>query len=264
MRASSAVAATGVGLGVLEDLANRQDFTDSGLMSYRIAELIWDTPRWRWVAHMQTRLYDFESFLVVTALRAVAATVLLATALFSPRARVEAAACAVLLAGAAYGLERSPYGADGADQMSVIIFAGLTAAWAFPARSEGRLAALLFIAGQLTLSYVVAGVAKSVSRSWWNGTGLASVLATRNYGSMGLAKLSREHRWMAIATSVGVILFETTFVAAWFLPRPYVAAYLAAGIGFHLGVAFTMGLNTFVCPFLAAYPIAWYCMTSRL
>lgn len=123
------------------------------------------------------------------------------------------------------------------------------------------MAALLFVSAQLTLAYTVAGVAKIISPLWWNGSGLAGVLGTRNYGTVTLARVYGRHKALAVASSIAVIAFETTFVLAWLLPPQAVAAYLSIGVVFHIGVAVMMGLNTFLFAFLAAYPVTWYCMT---
>jgi hypothetical protein len=37
--------------------------------------------------------------------------------------------------------------------------------------------------------------------------------------------------------------------------HPGLALFVAAGAAFHIGIAMTMGLSTFVFAFLAAYPV---------
>jgi hypothetical protein len=40
-----------------------------------------------------------------------------------------------------------------------------------------------------------------------------------------------------------------------FAGHPGIALFVAAGVAFHVGIAVTMGLTTFVFAFLAAYPV---------
>jgi hypothetical protein len=46
-------------------------------------------------------------------------------------------------------------------------------------------------------------------------------------------------------------------------PRPVALAYLGLGIAFHLTIAVFMGLNSFVWPFLSAYPCLFYWLEVR-
>ncbi|MEU9191553.1 hypothetical protein [Streptomyces hundungensis] len=158
----------------------------------------------------------------------------------------------VLLTTLLLGLHRSDYGTDGADQMAAL--AMLTAAVTLTVGGTvGRLF-LAFLTGQLILSYLIAGVAKLVSPTWRDGSCLAQILSTDSYGSPGIAAFLRARPRVGALMAWGVMVLEVTFWLALVVPGPPRWGLLAAGAALHLGIAFTMGLTTFVFAFIGAYP----------
>jgi hypothetical protein len=157
---------------------------------------------------------------------------------------------------------RHSFGRDGSDQMLVIVFAGLVA---YSLTSERvRVMGFLFVAIQVTLSYVVAGYAKLISQPWLQGNAIVGILGTRCYGAPDklrpviarcLPPLARSICWL-------VISFECSFAAIWFVPSYIAIAFLIAGLMFHVGIAVLMGLNVFLWAFAATYPAVWYCCIS--
>lgn len=151
---------------------------------------------------------------------------------------------------------RNWLGEDGSDHMGQIVATGalLTAvgvAWRDPALC---LAGALLVAGQLTISYFLAGVAKLVSFEWRSGRALVGVMGTRAYGHAFAARVATANAWFPISFCWFVIAIETAFPAALFFPTPVLAGVLAAFAAFHAATALFMGLNTFVWAFVAAYP----------
>lgn len=257
LRIANILASCGALIGALEDWRNQAEFADDGFFSWGLASLEWRPPRQKigWLA--QRLLFGFATCRLLIRLRVLAAVGLLLLSLLGRPAPVLDAGLAALIA---LMLVRSAYGGDGADQMLLVVFSGLALAGLLPRSGVAPLIPVGFVAAQLTLSYIVAGVAKAVSREWRDGSGITGVLSTYGYGSPAASALLRSHPSLALIMSWSVILFESTFWLAWLLPWPAGLVYLAMGAMFHLGVALLMGLNTFVFAFLATYPIMGYCL----
>ncbi|MFF4189763.1 hypothetical protein [Nonomuraea sp. NPDC001831] len=159
-----------------------------------------------------------------------------------------------------FSLLRCGYGADGADQMLIIVCTGaLLAQSGIPAvRSAG----LWFVTGQLVLSFVVAGMAKLSGEEWRSGKAICGILSTERYGMPALAGVLTRHGSLSRLLGWGVIVFEASFFMVLFGVEPLTLAYLGAGLAFHAGVAATMGLNNFLLSFAPAYPLAAMCLAS--
>lgn len=115
------------------------------------------------------------------------------------------------------------------------------------------LAGVILVGGQLTVSYMVAGLSKVAIGGWRDGTRLRAILATRAWGGRIGAALVRLPG-AAFACSWAVILLEALFPLALFAPEPVLMAALAAMLAFHGATAVLMGLNRFPWAFAAAYP----------
>ena len=147
--------------------------------------------------------------------------------------------------------------------MFVVVLAGLTLSSVFPPYELASWFGLWFIAAQLTLSYVISGVAKAIGPRWRDGTGLRGVVSTYSYGSPFASRVLEGAPFLSLALSWLIIAWESSFALAWFLPKEGVFLFLALGVLFHLGNAVFMGLNNFVFAFIATYPVTWLCMTSK-
>ena len=146
------------------------------------------------------------------------------------------------------------HGRDGADDMTVILLAGLCAYYLLGPQSRFRWIGLLFVVAQVTLSYAVSGWAKVASPKWRTGLAIRSILATHVYGRPEVLPYL-EHPPLARGIAWLTILWESTFPLIWVVPYPWSLVWLAGGIAFHVGVAATMGLNTFLVAFLSTYPL---------
>lgn len=259
LRLSTFIAAAGSLLLALEDWLNREEFSDAGLMAWPVAQLQWGWSRNARVTRRLRALYSYRTFKLLTLARLSLSALLVPSCLFLDRLAVGLLVMSVLLPLVLVHV-RTPYGGDGADQMIVIVLAGLGLAWLLPEGGLAQKLALWFVTLQLVLSYGVAGVAKAVSRAWWDGTGLAGVFSTHSYGSPRFSAIATRWPALIMAMSWSVILFEVGFPATLFAPHPLAALFFLVGALFHLGTAVVMSLNTFLFAFLAAYPIAWYCL----
>ena len=190
----------------------------------------------------------FIALIVTHAIAAVAFAVLL------PIGRPWVAALALLvLAGHCAVHLRLLVGMDGADQMQSIVWAGL-AVFALNLGPIANWAAAIFIIAELLLSYLVAGIAKLVSPAWRGGTAIALITRAGTYSSPGVSAAMRP-RPVSAVISWGTIGFELLAPMLLFAGHPGLALFIAAGVAFHVGIAVTMGLTTFVFAFLAAYPV---------
>jgi hypothetical protein len=145
-------------------------------------------------------------------------------------------------------------GGDGAEQMTVIVFAAVCFA-VFPWPSTNRIvAASTFIVAQVILSYVTAGVAKLISPIWRTGRALPNVLSTHSHGHPWAARLVSQYTLLAVLASWSIIIFECLFPLLIFGPSQIAVLALVCGFSFHSGCAVFMGLNSFLWSFPATYP----------
>lgn len=105
-------------------------------------------------------------------------------------------------------------------------------------------AALIYIAVQVTLSYVVAGLAKLRNREWRQGLTLAHFL-------------NRPPQRADFYLSWMVMLFEVFFVLSPTHPR-LALGFMLVGFVFHVLNAYVFGLNRFVFAWIAAYPALYW------
>lgn len=221
------IAAAGIALGSLELLWSARSIFARGILPH----------------HAQ------PAFLSLAILRLAAAGLLL----IGPSAP---AAATVLLTSLALYL-RNPWGQAAADQMHILTFAGLTAAWLTPDPWLAK-AALWFIALQSALSYVTAGWHKLATAEWRDGTAIAHTFNTRSYGLEWVSNLLHARPTLAPFIAWPVIVWECAFPLAFTSPDMALAV-TTAGVGFHAGTAAVIKLNNFLFAFPATYPAVITC-----
>jgi hypothetical protein len=146
------------------------------------------------------------------------------------------------------------FGGDGAEQMGVIVLAAaICGVCPWPSESRVRIA-VAFVAAQVSLSYVTAGIAKLMSPMWRSGRALPAILMTHDHGVAWASACL--HAWPTVALLLGwaVIVFECLFPLLILGPGWLCAATLIGGLIFHVGCALLMGLNSFIWSFIATYP----------
>lgn len=146
----------------------------------------------------------------------------------------------------------------GSDAMLFTILGGLAVAQ-LPAVSEVvHEGGVLYIAAQLTLSYVRAGLVKAKEPTWWRGEALAAFLALPAYGVPAwVPRQLPRHALVLRVASVGVMGFECLAPVAWLNPVACLAV-MAAAFAFHAATAVLFGLNRFLLAWTAALPSLWY------
>ena len=244
-------------VGGLENLAAGALYRSDGLLSWEVLSTQGGAirnPVRRWVLD---RLYGARGVRFLN-------TLLIVSVLLLAWPGLPVLAC-LLAAGTALLIRlllanRCPYGMDGSDQMETMVLAGLVITfvlrqWAPEAAPWG----LYFITGQCVLSYLASGVSKLASPIWRDGTAAMKVFGTYTYSAPSMALLMQRAPALGVPLCWSVMLWETAFPLALFLPQGGLLGFLAVGVVFHFMNAVVMGLNKFFWAFLATYPAVWYC-----
>jgi hypothetical protein len=254
---ASGIAAIGIVYDTVEFLLGRQEilerFFDVRIVRSRYYILI-NRP-------LRGLVFDLLSsrrvFLTVVALHGVAAALFPLVVLYSHG--LAAGLAAVVLAVHCLANVRLCVGRDGADQMQNIVWAALLG-YCLPITETGRLMCLAFVPAQLILSYWTSGIAKVISPVWRQGSAVHLITRMETYCSPGVAAacgrpwVSKAFSWLTIAFEVGAPFL---LIFGW----PGALTFIVCATLFHVGIALTMGLTTFVFAFGAALPIVYYLST---
>jgi hypothetical protein len=253
VRLTVSVAGVGVAISAWEYLTRPALLADRSLASWPVGRSSrpWRLPRP--VDRAVDLMFRYPNVLALVLLRFVAAV---ATVIGDLAPAVlclgVVAATSVLL-----GL-RSPYGTDGADQLSTIIF--VVAFCSAAIGTDGaRHVFLWFVAAQACCAYFTAGFAKLISPVWRSGRALGGILGTTSYGYRRLGPVVASHARSARLAGWWVIALECTFpLVLMGVPR---VTYLLLALAFslHLGALVFMRLNTFLWAFSATYPSIIFC-----
>lgn len=258
LRRVETLTSVGVALGAVEYLMRPGEFTDTGMLGWRIGRA-----RFRWTARERARVLDpvfaAPGVHVLVALRLAAALALLNPR--TDRATRTAATAAVLASGLGLGF-RNGYGNDGTEHMNLVTFAALLASRLFPEDAKAREACVRFIAFQSCLSYFAAGLSKATGTSWRDGTAVQGIMRTRSYGTPWGSALLRRRPALSTLLSRATVAGEIGFPLVLVAPRIPALGLLGTGAAFHLGNAVFMGLNRFMWAFCGTYPAVAHCSKS--
>lgn len=138
---------------------------------------------------------------------------------------------------------------DGGDNVATLALlymigvlpAGVTAA-AGTVRAWIHNLAVLAVIVQVCIVYFVAGFMKIQGESWHNGTALFLISQVEWFSSPSTRE-AFTHPLIATAGAYSTMLFQVWFPIALF--SRFKLAFVAIAMGFHLGIAITMGLVTF-------------------
>jgi hypothetical protein len=249
MRITEMLASAGVVISSLEVLARPRWLADTSWNSWTVHRLRYASTAGGPVESALTVVFAYPQILGVVAARALSALAILLIPLAGP---AHAALLAVVAAGLAVRMLRSPYGGEGSDQVFCIVFVTLAAVAAHPSPTTIKIG-LWFIAAQACLAYCTSGISKIASKVWWNGSALLGVLRTRSWGNPALAAWLGRHETVNRWTSRLIGITEACFPLVLLAPPSLVTPILLAGLLFHLVCAAVMGLNCFVWAFAATY-----------
>jgi hypothetical protein len=184
----------------------------------------------------------------------LAAALLLTSSILVPfsNAAIAILAASALLTTFVHHL-RLPIGTDGSDHMNAIVLA--TGATTFLVNDPRCfVAGAVFIALQVILSYLVAGIAKAFSVQWRSGQSSSYILSTWTYGLPSFGEFLGKRALLSRLLDWCVMSFEVSFPFALFLTGRAFTLVLLFGLLFHLFNALVMGLNTFFWAFIGGYP----------
>lgn len=239
------LAAFALALQTIELLQLRRAWSDTGIWRWSLLRAEQRALPWP-LRPLFALLSPAPNFTVLLALRLLAALML-------GVGQVLWVAPVLLLSQVAIGLRFRGTFNGGSDTMSVVVLLGLSIAAVAPTSPLALKAGLLYIAVQTTLSYFVAGIGKLKNAEWRTGTAPASFFSSERYGAPLWLRRSLSAGRCPLFLGWCVLVFECGAPLAWSSPR-LCAAFVAAGLAFHLGTWLLFGLNRFVWIWTAAYP----------
>jgi hypothetical protein len=147
----------------------------------------------------------------------------------------------------------------GSDAMSMVILSAMSVSTCAGQTTLVSRFALLYIAVQVTLSYVIAGLSKLTHAEWRNGQALVHFITRSPYAAPAWLVRAKwlENRAFCCVLAWGLMGFECLFPCAWLDPRACLG-FIALGVCFHLANTAVFGLNRFVFAWAAGYPALVY------
>ena len=235
-------------LGGLEQLWLRRELGRGGLLDWHLTSMhVATRPLDRVLRSRVARgLLTPRGTIGLGLLLAVSASALAVFPRFAPLAVV------ALLAHVALG-KRHHQSVEGSDDM-IMVLLGVTVLRGLSADPLVQHVAVAFVAAQICLSYLTAGLSKTQGREWWSGAAMPRTMSTEYFGHRPTAKILWRFRFAAIGLSWVTFLWESTFVVAIVAPPRVALAAVCVALGFHLGCAVTMHLGAFTWAFAATYP----------
>jgi hypothetical protein len=251
LNAMTALAAIGVAISSGEYLHQRHEFRSDGLFAWRLHRGRTSFGI-RAIDRVVGRLMEEQVVVILLALRLTAA-ILLLLALVASLDAVASGTLAVILATTLLFHSRPGLGTEGSDQMSAVVLVAAALGRWFPSPHAVQLA-LAFVAAQVCLAYLSAGISKIAARPWRSGSAVVRIVSASMYGYEPTALLLQRHDWMSPAATCGVIATECLFPLVLVAPPATATVLFAAMFAFHVACAFVMGLNCFVWSFVSTYP----------
>lgn len=256
---TKAIVLVGIAINCAEVLYSREDYRPGGILDWNVLK----TSSRRFLQPRLEPLFDtlfgYHGVLAAFGLQAAAVAV---SALFLLLGVTSPWPTGLLLALWLLNHYRNAYGMDGADQMTVIVLAGLFLAELTPHSETTWKICLWFVGLQSVLSYFTAGIYKIIAKGWRSGESLTLVMSTEGYGRLDLSTLLRRQPPLGKSLSWILLAFECLFPAVLFAGPAVCLVFLVAGVIFHFLNAVIMGLNNFFWAFVATYPAVYFCSAT--
>jgi hypothetical protein len=246
-------------IGVATDAAGglhtREAMSERGIFSPGLLRTGWRPWLYGRLSRPLSWLFGYPQVLALFFAQLVGVAALLTVPWLSgwPQAAAGALGAAVVVGARMLLHARIQLGHDGSDQMVLVVLISVLVGW-LTLRTPIAAVAVWYAALQLLLAYLVAGIAKLSSDTWRRGTAVPAILNTVGLGRPALARTLRRHHVLSLGLCWSVIAFECLVPTAILLGPPGIYVVLAFGLAFHIGIAITMGLNTFLWAFTSAYP----------
>ena len=252
----TALVAVALAVAALELLVVRRALADDGVFAWPVLRRDYAP----WLRAIAGVLFSYRGTLAILVVQLAAALALLATATSDSLLGAISAWTAAAASLAISVRFRGSYN-GGSDSMLLAVLIGLAVARTATDVSIVR-GALAYVAVQLVLSYVLAGIAKLRDPAWRAGRALALLVELPQY------RVPRRLVAIAKRPSIGrlgtwaILAFELAFPIAFLHPTACIAM-LAIGAAFHVANAAVFGLNRFLWTWIAAYPALIYCANLR-
>lgn len=250
-----ALVAVGVALDAGAGLRARDAMSDRGIFAPGVLRTGWK----HWLSGRGSRglswLFEYPRVLTLFVAQLVGASALFVVPWLAgwQQAALGTLGAGTVLAARMLLHARIQLGNDGSDQMTLVVVMSVFVGWLTIGTPVADVA-VWYAALQLLLSYFVAGVAKLCSDTWRRGTAVPAILNTVGLGWPALARALHGHTALSLALCWSVVAFECLVPASVLLGQPALYVALGVGLAFHVGIAVTMGLNTFFWAFASAYP----------
>lgn len=150
-------------------------------------------------------------------------------------------------------VSRNVYGFDGSDQVFQIVFFSLTASYILQTPNT-NIFFVCFIALQAVFAYFFSGLNKLKGKLWREGTAFNLIISTKSFGNKSLHAFLLTKPLFSKSLNWFTVIFQLLFPLALMLNIKMFLLYLVIGVAFHLGIAYFMGLNTFLWAFCSTYP----------
>ena len=237
LRVMELLVAIAVAVGTLELLAVRRAFADDGI--------------WRW-STLAAELRPLRALLAYRPFVALLAARLVLAVLLLVGVRGPVAPALWILTVLVNLRFRGTYN-GGSDLMTMVVLTGLVVAHLGHRSPVVVGGALLYVAAQATLSYVVSGVAKMRNPAWRRGDALAAFVARPDFAVPAFVRRALGGGGRLAAASWAVMAFECAFPLA--LASVGLAwVFVALAVVFHLGTIAVFGLNRFLLAWAASWP----------
>ena len=145
----------------------------------------------------------------------------------------------------------------GSDSMILVVLTGLSVHSFASSYALIDQAALIYVAVQSVLSYVIAGFIKIKRAGWRSGLTLKHYIQNSEYHVPFYVHRIFDQPYVALVAAWGVMLFELALIPALFYPQA-LFVWMVIGLNFHLANFATLGINRFVFAWIATYPALWY------
>jgi hypothetical protein len=195
-------------------------------------------------------VFGYPGILGILAIRAGAALVTIATFFASESSVIPLVVLSITTLIFTF---RSSESNDGSDQMGSIAVLACTLT-EISGTQAGKCIGLTFIAFQASLAYGTSGFLKAGAKGWRDGTFVLDILRTSSFGNKHVLGFLKNKLLLVTLLGCGVAYGDCGLSVAMFLPPPVCITTLACGVMLHVGIAFVLGLNTFLWSFVATYP----------
>lgn len=160
----------------------------------------------------------------------------------------------LFIIGSMINLRNLAYQAETENRFFLVIIGALLLRSLLPTDNI-TLAVLWFIALQVCLSYLAAGISKLRSPAWRKGNGFKYVVTSNELVSAKKINIFfEEHKALTRLINWLIILFECTFPVALFGGQIIFWIFLVGGLILHAAIAFGLRMGKFFWIWIATYP----------